>query len=61
MTNTRTTELLGLTDIREQFKLGRDLATRIMCLLPHVTLEKKGNGDQRLVRRVDFDKLIFRM
>ena len=51
-------ELVGVADIRTHFNLGRDLATELVRLLPHVTLGRSGRGEKRLVRRTDFDLLI---
>ena len=51
-------ELVGVADLRTHFNLGRDLATELVRLLPHITLGKSGRGEKRLVRRADFDLLI---
>lgn len=52
------TELVGVADIRKNLGLGRDIATELVRLLPHVTLGRSGRGEKRLVRRADLDLLI---
>ena len=52
--------LLANRDLRLEYGLGRDLATRLGLLLPHVRLGATGRGEKRLVRREDVDRLIDR-
>ncbi|WP_425146173.1 hypothetical protein [Deinococcus sp.] len=52
--------LLANTDLRFEYGLGRDLATRLGLLLPHVRVGTVGRGEKRLVRREDIDRLMQR-
>jgi len=52
--------LLSNADLRQEYGMGRDLATRVARLLPHVKTGRAGRGDRLLVRRSDFDQLIHR-
>lgn len=53
-------ELLSIGDLRSEYGLGRDLATRLVRLLPHVQVGRRGRGAYLLVRRADFDFLVNR-
>ena len=53
-------QLLSNSDLRQQYGLGRDLATHVARLLPHVKTGRSGRGERLLVRRTDFDLLIQR-
>ena len=53
-------QLLSNADLRQQYGLGRDLATQVARLLPHVKTGRSGRGERLLVRRSDFDHLINR-
>jgi len=52
--------LLANRDLRLEYGFGRDLATKLGLLLPHVRLGTTGRGEKRLVRREDVDRLIDR-
>ena len=52
--------LLANRDLRLEYGLGRDLATKLGQLLPHVRMGSMGRGEKRLVRREDVDRLILR-
>ena len=52
--------LLANRDLRLEYGFGRDLATKLGLLLPHVRLGITGRGEKRLVRREDVDRLISR-
>lgn len=52
--------LLGNTDIRADYGLGRDLATRLARLLPHIKAGRSGRGDIVLVKREDLERLLNR-
>lgn len=56
MTQTKT--MVGVGDIRKDFSLGRDLATRLAELLPHVTAGRVGTGVKRLVHRADIERVM---
>lgn len=53
-------QLLSNSDLRQQYGLGRDLATQVARLLPHVKTGRSGRGERLLVRRSDLDQLIHR-
>lgn len=53
-------ELLSVGNLRSEYGLGRDLATRLVRLLPHVQVGRRGQGACLLVRRADFDFLVDR-
>lgn len=50
-------ELLGVADLRHEYGLGRDLASQLIRLLPHIKVGKAGCGDRLMVRRCDIDRL----
>lgn len=52
--------LLSNADLRQEYGLGRDLATQVARLLPHVKTGRAGRGDRLLVKREDFEALIHR-
>ena len=52
--------MLANRDLRLEYGLGRDLATKLAQLLPHVRMGAMGRGEKRLVRREDVDRLILR-
>ncbi|GGR22558.1 hypothetical protein GCM10008957_38240 [Deinococcus ruber] len=52
--------LLANRDLRLEYGFGRDLATKLGLLLPHVRIGAMGRGEKRLVRREDVDRLIDR-
>lgn len=52
--------LLANNDLRAEYGLGRDLATRVARLLPHVKAGRSGRGERLLVKRGDFERLIDR-
>jgi|GEM_PF-3908877 len=54
----RTASLLGVEDLRTDYRLGRDLAFKLAQTLPHVITGRAGRGERRLVRREDMDRLI---
>ena len=55
---TQSKALIGVNGIRSEFSLGRDLATRLAELLPHVTAGRVGTGVKRLVHRGDLERVI---
>lgn len=57
---TQPQKMLGIGDIRKQFSLGRDLATRLAELLPHVTAGRVGTGVKRLVHSADIERVMVR-
>ena len=52
--------LIGINSIRQEFSIGRDLATRLAELLPHVTAGRVGTGVKRLVHRADLERIMAR-
>ena len=56
----QTQQLLGIGDIRKEFSVGRELATRLAELLPHLTAGRVGLGARRLVQRVDMEQVVAR-
>lgn len=52
--------LLSNADLRQEYGLGRDLATHVARLLPHVKTGRAGRGEKLLVKRRDFETLIHR-
>lgn len=59
MTSTQTL-LLGISGIRKEFSIGRELATRLAELLPHLTAGRVGMGAKRLVQRTDLERVMAR-
>lgn len=55
-----TKHLLNNADLRQEYGLGRDLATQVARLLPHVKTGRAGRGEKLLVKRGDFEALIHR-
>lgn len=51
-------ELLSVTNLRGEYGLGRDLASRLVKLLPNVKIGASGCGERLLVRRQDLDRLL---
>ena len=57
---TSTPKLLGINEIRKEFSMGRELATRLAELMPHLTAGRVGLGAKRLVQRADLDRVMAR-
>ncbi|PJI53928.1 hypothetical protein CTI14_21820 [Methylobacterium radiotolerans] len=51
-------ELLPIESVRQEFSLGRDLASHLVKLLPHVKVGRSGRGERLLVRREDLNRLL---
>ncbi|GAA4022820.1 hypothetical protein GCM10022631_41690 [Deinococcus rubellus] len=56
MPNTQT--LLGINGLREEYSFGRDLATQLAELMPHIVAGRAGRGPRRLVHRADLERLL---
>ena len=52
--------MLGINEIRKEFSVGRELATRLAELMPHLTAGRVGLGAKRLVQRADLDRIMAR-
>ena len=52
--------MLGIGEIRREFSVGRDLATKLAELLPHLTVGRVGVGAKRLVQRADLERVMAR-
>lgn len=51
-------ELLTVNDLRQIYGLGRDLATALIRLLPHIKVGASGCGERLMVRRQNLDRLL---
>ncbi|GGM02506.1 hypothetical protein [Deinococcus aerophilus] len=52
--------LLSVDLLRQDYGLGRDLATHFVRLLPHIKMGRRGCGERLLIKRADFEHLIDR-
>lgn len=55
-----TQTLVGIGEIRREFSVGRELATRLAELMPHLTVGRVGMGPKRLVQRADLELVMAR-
>lgn len=56
MTNQKS--LLGIAQIREDYSLGRELATRLAAAMPHIVAGRTGTGPRRLVHRAELETVL---
>ena len=56
MTNLKS--LLGIGQIREEYSLGRELATRLAAAMPHIVVGRTGTGPRRLIHRADLENVL---
>ena len=52
---THMSKMVGIGEIRREFLIGRDLATKLAELMPHLTVGRVGVGAKRLVQRADLE------
>ena len=53
-------KMIGIGQIRREFSVGRELATQLAELLPHLTVGRVGIGVKRLVQRADLERVMAR-
>ena len=58
MTNQIPPTLLGIASIRDEYAFGRDLATHLAELMPHIVAGRTGKGPRRLVHRADLERVL---